>query len=406
MSAPHPGAGPLALYLHVPFCATKCPYCDFNTYAGIEGLMDPYMDAVRAEIAMWGEVLGAPRVSTVFLGGGTPSYLRPGMVGALLGAARSALSIDPGAEVTAEANPDDLTERRLAELAEAGVNRLSVGVQSLDDGLLADLGRRHGADQARAAVRSAARSGFRNLSVDLMYGLPRQSLAQWTETVDGALDLGTAHLSAYALTLERGTPLARAVESGEVPEPDPDLAAEMYLAGGEAMAGGGLRRYEISNWCAPGRESLHNLAYWLNRPFLGVGPGAHSHLGGARFSTVRSPREYALALSGPARPGRGASWPEMLRSLPAVDTVTEIDAEGEMAETMMLGMRLEEGVSDGRFRARFGRGLGEAYGPVLAGAASDGLVEWRPGLRGYARLTARGRLLGNEVFARFFGPGA
>ena len=405
MIPPPPAAGPLALYLHVPFCATKCPYCDFNTYAGIEGLMDRYASAVRAELGMWGEVLGAPRVSTVFLGGGTPSYLRPGMVGAILGAARGALRIDPSAEITAEANPDDLTDMRLEELAEAGVNRLSVGVQSLDDGLLAALGRRHGASQAMAAVHAAGRAGFSNLSIDLMYGLPGQSLIQWTDTLGRALDLGTAHISAYALTLERGTPLSRAVESGEMPEPDPDLAAEMYLAAGEAMSARGLRRYEISNWCAPGMESRHNLAYWLNRPFLGAGPGAHSHLGGARFSIIRSPREYTLRLSRPSRPDRSRAWPRLLRSLPVVEGVSEIDPAGEMAETMMLGLRLEEGVSDARFRARFGRGLSEVYGPTLEEAASDGLVDWRRGPGGHARLSARGRLLGNEVFSRFFGSG-
>ena len=402
MSVLFPAAGPMALYLHVPFCATKCPYCDFNTYAGIEGQMNGYLGAASAELRMWADVLGAREVSTVFFGGGTPSYLGPGMVGALLDAARTFFNIDARAEITAEANPDDLSGRKLGELADAGVSRLSVGVQSLDDGLLASLGRRHSAAGAVEAVKKARQAGFCNLSIDLMYGLPGQTLGQWADTLSRGMDLGTAHISAYALTVESGTPLHHDVESGNRPEPDPDLAAEMYLAAAEVFSGEGLHRYEISNWCAEGMESRHNLAYWLNRPFLGVGPGAHSHLGGVRFSSVRSPREYVKAVSQSLDADSMKSWPALLRSLPVVDHVTEIGEADEMAETMMLGLRLEEGISDARFRARFGRGLGDVYAETLEGASFDGLVDWSEGPFGGARLTTRGRLLGNEVFARFF----
>jgi oxygen-independent coproporphyrinogen-3 oxidase len=402
----------MALYVHVPFCATKCPYCDFNTYASIEGLMEPYAEALRTELQFWGRALDGPGVSTVFFGGGTPSYLRAGQLAALLDAIREGFDMDPAAEITAEANPDDLSPEKLDELRECGINRLSMGVQSFDDGLLHTLGRRHSADEAAQAVRRATDAGFDNLSVDLMYGLPDQSLVQWTDSISRALDLGPQHISMYGLTLEPGTPMERAASANELPTPDPDLAADMYLAAQDIMAERGFRHYEISNWCLPGRESRHNMTYWRNDPFLGVGPGAHSYLRGARFSVIRSPREYTLKLSGEPPVPEDASWPDRLRSMPFVDEINPIGPSEEMAETMMMGLRLDDGVSDEDFHARFGRSLGDAYGPIIAETQSDGLLEWAErgnpdggpdGGTGLAlRLTPRGRLLGNEVFARFF----
>ncbi len=402
-------SGPIALYVHVPFCATKCPYCDFNTYASIEGLMEPYVGALGTELGFWGRALGSPAVSTVFFGGGTPSYLRAGQLGGLLQAIRDGFGLDPGAEITVEANPDDLSPEKLAELREGGINRLSIGVQSFDDGLLQTLGRRHSADEAAGAIRRAGKAGFDNLSVDLMYGLPDQTLVQWTDSVERALDLGPQHISMYGLTLEPGTPMERAASANELPTPDPDLAADMYLAAQEAMADRGFRHYEISNWCLPGRESRHNLTYWRNEPFLGVGPGAHSYLRGARFSVIRSPREYSLKLSSEPPVPEDTSWLESLRSLPFIDEINPIGPSEEMAETMMMGLRLDVGVADGKFRDRFGKSLLDAYGPIITETQGDGLLEWAEqsdgpddGMGRALRLTPRGQLLGNEVFARFF----
>ena len=398
-------SGPIALYVHVPFCATKCPYCDFNTYASIEGLMEPYAEALRTELGFWGRALGSPGVSTVFFGGGTPSYLRAGQLSALLQAIEDGFTLDPAAEITAEANPDDLSPEKLTELLGCGINRLSIGVQSFDDGLLHTLGRRHSADEAAQAVRLAGKAGFDNLSVDLMYGLPDQALDQWTDSVERALDLAPQHISMYGLTLEPGTPMEQLAGTGALPTPDPDLAADMYLAAQEIMAERGFSHYEISNWCLPGRESRHNLTYWRNDPFLGVGPGAHSYLRGARFSVIRSPREYALKLSAEPPVPVAESWPERLRTLPFIDEINEIGPSEEMAETMMMGLRLDVGVADGKFRDRFGNSLEDAYGPVIAETQGDGLLEWSDQADGSGRalrLTPRGRLLGNEVFARFF----
>ena len=400
-----PQHGPIAIYVHVPFCATKCPYCDFNTYASIEGLMEPYARALRSELEFWGRELGSPDVSTVFFGGGTPSYLRGGQLAALMGAIQGGFELDPSSEITAEANPDDLTPDKLAEFAAAGINRLSIGVQSLDDGLLRTLGRRHSAAEAEQAVSRARQAGFDNLSMDLMYGLPDQTLKQWLDSMRRALELGPQHISMYGLTLEPGTPMERAATAGSLPTPDVDLAADMYLAAQAFMAEHGYLHYEISNWCLPGYESRHNLTYWHNGQFLGVGPGAHSYLNGARFSDIKSPREYALKLSSvPPVPG-GNSWPDRLRSMPFIDEVNEIKYTEEMAETMMMGMRLDVGVADAVFSDRFGQSLENTYGPIIVGAQEDGLVEWAESSNGLDRalkLTPRGRLLGNEVFSRFF----
>ena len=388
---------PEGLYVHIPFCATKCPYCDFNTYAGIEGQMEPYLAALRSEIELWGAVLGMPGLDTVFFGGGTPSYLPAGSLGMLLDAVRGSFGLAGDAEITAEANPDDLDAEKLASLLDAGVNRLSIGVQSLDDDLLRLLGRRHSAREALDAFRSARQAGFDNVSIDLMYGLPDQTPEQWSATLDAALGLRPSHISMYCLTLEGGTPMERDAAAGRIPVPDGDLAADMYLAAEVQTAEAGYRHYEISNWAIPGRESRHNLIYWLNRPFLGVGPGAHSYLDGHRFHNIRSPREYIRRLAtGEPLPKPGG---RVFDGVPVVEAAEPVDRKLEMAETMMMGLRLDTGVQTAGFAARFGESPGESYGEIIDELEDDGLLETAGGS---FVLTPRGRLLGNEVFSRFF----
>ncbi len=392
---------PIALYVHVPFCETKCPYCDFNTYEGIEPLMPGYADALRREMRLWGDLTGRAQVSTMFFGGGTPSYLLAGDIRAVMGTARDAFALDPGAEITLEANPDDLREAKPDAWLDCGFNRLSIGVQSFDDRRLAALGRRHDAAQATEAVRAARRAGFANLSIDLMYGLPEQTLEEWRATLEEALELRPDHLSIYCLTLEPGTPMHRQAELGQVAEPDPDLAADMYEHAEGVMETAGYLHYEISNWALPGRESRHNLTYWLNRPYLGVGPGAHSYLAGCRFANLRSPREYIRRLSGSApvqHVGNDATPAASIAAVPVVEDVTAIDRQTEMAETLMLGLRLGDGVSHDAFAARFGADMRGVYAPTLDDLTDAGLLH---ASNGAVTLTARGRLLGNEVFSRF-----
>ena len=400
------GSGPLALYVHIPFCETKCPYCDFNTYARIEALIPSYVEALRREVAIWGPLLGHPTVETVFFGGGTPSYLPECHIASVLDTTRRCFDLAPGAEITLEANPGDFTLSKLAAYLDCGVNRLSIGVQSLSDRLLRVLGRRHSAAQAILAYRMALQAGFANVSIDLIYGLPYQTIQDWHETLHGAAELNPPHVSMYCLTLEEGTPMEQWVKSGEMPQPDPDLAADMYLAAQEAMRDQGYRHYEISNWARPGFESCHNLTYWRNQPYLGVGPGAHSYLFDHRFANLKSPGEYIRRLTRSASAAHehpGSLDAEVIKGVPVVETVEAIDQRLEMAETLMLGLRLDAGVSVGvsveEFAHRFGVKPAQAYGDTIAELTSLGLLE---AMDGSLRLTSRGRMFGNEVFSRFF----
>ena len=397
----------ISLYVHVPFCLTKCPYCDFNTYQGIEAQFGDFLAAVTGEIAAWATALGRPAVNTVFLGGGTPSYLPAGDVGRILDAIAAAYPVRSDAEITSECNPNDLTDARCAELRAAGINRVSIGVQSMDNGLLAMLGRRHDADEAAAALHACRRAGFDNVNLDLMYGLPQQSLTQWQDTVARTLALTPEHLSLYSLTLEEGTPLRHWVEQGRLPEPDADLAADMYDFARVALADAGYHHYEISNWCRTGRESEHNLAYWRNRQWLGVGPGAHSSLGvadaigGCRFWTVRSPRDYARKAAewaATAEPWESATAAG-IDSVPTVDGLEVIDEATAAAETMFLGLRLLDGMDVAAASERVGIDLLARYETELAELTADGLLLWEDD--GRLRLAEGAYLVGNQVFTRF-----
>ena len=389
----------IALYVHIPFCETKCPYCDFNTYAAIEPLMPAYGKALQAEIALWGALLGNPEVHSVFFGGGTPSYLPAERIQRAMQTIRSAFRLQTDAEVTLEANPGDFTARKLDAYLACGVNRLSIGVQSFDDDLLKILGRRHTAADAARAYQMAADAGFRNISIDLMYGLPHQRLEQWQCTLDKALELAPPHISMYCLTLEGNTPMEHSVAQGNLPEPDADLAADMYITAQSDMARDGYRHYEISNWAQPNALSRHNQTYWRNEPYLGVGPGAHSYLCKRRFFNIKSPREYIRRMQSAPIPADDAPPQEAISAVPVVEDVERIDAPLEMAETLMMGLRLDNGVSIDGFTKRFGAPPSRYYADTLADLMALGLLH----TQGAAlRLTERGKMVGNEVFSRFF----
>ena len=394
----------LALYVHIPFCESKCPYCDFNTYAGIESLMPSYVAALAREIEQWGAWLERPTLASVFFGGGTPSYLPPNDLQRLMDAIREAFALPAHVEATLEANPGDCSPGRLAAMRDAGFNRVSIGVQSFSDAELAMLGRRHDAARAAQAVRDARNAGFENVSIDLMFGLPGQPVAVWERSVEQAIRLETDHLSAYSLTLEPGTPLEADVRLGRTPEPDPDLAAEMYLRAQTMLGDAGLQQYEISNWAKPGMESVHNLAYWRSLPYLGVGPGAHSYLYGVggldafgvRFANVNPPRAYIERVN--AWEAEAAIDADAVAAAAATGYCEPTSRRDAMAETMMMGLRLNAGVSDETFRERFGEGIADAFPGPTAECVDLGLLEWDGGA---LRLTEDGRLLGNEAFSRF-----
>ena len=402
----------LSLYLHIPFCTVRCAYCSFNTYAGLEDLMPAYVDALCKEVNLVGATIGRlgeggialedRRVHTVFFGGGTPSLLPDGAVREILHHVRSAFSVAGDCEFTLEANPGTLGAAHLQALRKSGVNRLSLGAQSAQPGELRLLDRAHSFEDVVAAVRWARHAGFDNLNLDLIYGLPRQAPAAWSESLERAIELEPEHLSLYALSLEHGTPMRAWVERGLVDSPDQDAAAEMYELAGERLALAGYLQYEISNWARaersypsdgdlPDRACRHNVQYWRNLPYLGFGAGAHGCATGWRYSNVLSPRRYVESL------GRGGA--AELPCSPAVAERTRVEGVTEMDETMLLGFRLtREGIRPDWFQRRFGESPRKRYGKRLFALEADGLIENRPER---VRLTTRGRLLGNRVFEAF-----
>ncbi|MCJ7510205.1 MAG: radical SAM family heme chaperone HemW [Dehalococcoidia bacterium] len=392
--------GSVSLYLHIPFCQSKCSYCDFNSYAGLESLIAPYVSALIAEMGLWQQPSQHMSVATVFVGGGTPSLLPLSEVERIVTALRQRFRLAADAEVSCEANPGTIDRPYLQGLRSLGVNRLSLGVQSFHDDELATLGRIHTAAEAREAYHTARQAGFDNVNLDLIYGLPCQTMTAWQHTVREAIALQPDHLSLYALSLDEGTPLADAVAQGRLPPPDADLAADMYLWAEDALAAAGYQHYEISNWTLPGRQCRHNLAYWLNEPYLGLGAGAHSCLGGFRFANVKDPRRYIPLVEESAKSdGRLAEGlAPFLAGLGHIASAEQMTPARAMAETVVLGLRLVEGLPLEGFRRRFGQELMSVYGPQGEELEGLGLLER---VDGCLRLTPRGRLLGNEAFLRF-----
>ncbi|MGH2517822.1 MAG: radical SAM family heme chaperone HemW, partial [Ktedonobacterales bacterium] len=292
----------ISLYLHIPFCSAKCHYCDFNSYAGMLGLRERYVEALRSEIALAGArarvMKGQPRrCRTIFFGGGTPSLLEAEQVRVLLEAASEAFQLDADTEVTLEANPGTLEYERLDRVRALGVNRLSMGAQSFDADLLRWMGRIHSPREIETAVMAGRSAGFANINLDFIYALPGQSLHTWSDTLDRALALAPEHLSLYSLIVEEGTPLFKWVQQGSVKPADEDIAADMYELAEERLAAAGYSHYEISNWAKPGFECRHNLTYWHNLPYIGLGAGAHGWFDGHRYSEARPIRSYITSVS-------------------------------------------------------------------------------------------------------------
>jgi oxygen-independent coproporphyrinogen-3 oxidase len=390
-----------SLYLHIPFCRHRCSYCDFNTYAGLDSLIPDYVTALCREVEGIYETAGSRLpVHTVFFGGGTPSLVPAAQYERLLKTLDRCFQIDDHVELTMEANPGTLSLSYLGELHSLGFNRLSLGMQSANPQELRLLEREHQVGEVIQAVAWARQAGFDNLNLDLIFGLPYQSLESWQHTLMFAMKLRPQHFSLYALTLEHGTPMQHWTARGLLSEPDPDLAAEMYEWAGDALQDSGYSQYEISNWASQAGDGAihscrHNLQYWRNLPYLGIGAGAHGYASGVRTANVLAPAAYIRRCT-----------EEPASTFPctaATVTSTQVDRAAEMGETMMMGLRLvQEGVSDRVFRSRFGQGLEQVYGEQIERLIRLGLLEWM-GERENARLrlTARGRLLGNQVFMEF-----
>jgi oxygen-independent coproporphyrinogen-3 oxidase len=317
------------LYVHVPFCLTRCGYCDFNAYAGLDHLAPRYVRALLRETELTAPIWVGEEVVSVFLGGGTPTTLEVADLKALLAHLRERFDVLPDAEVTIEANPDTVDESKLAALLAAGFGRLSMGAQSFDVEVLASLERVHSPTSVRRAFAAARSAGYANVSVDLIYGADGETLDSWERTLREAIDLAPEHVSAYALTVEPSTPLGRRIARGDAPAPDPDLQADMFVLACDLLAGAGYRHYEISNWAKPGFECVHNLGYWERRPYLGLGAGAHSYRADHRWWNVRPPEDYMAKVEAGRLPVGGEE---------------RLDPSDAYLEEVFLRLRILEGV--------------------------------------------------------------
>ena len=383
---------PIGLYVHVPFCVRKCAYCDFASYSGRDADLPAYMDALTREAA-WYEARGAfdeYAVRTVYVGGGTPS-LAADRLADFLAAHRTRLF--PNAEeITIEANPGTIGLPGLRRLFDAGCNRLSIGLQSLHDRELRTLGRIHSRDDALRCAQAARQAGFRNLSLDLMFGIPGATLADWLTTLRETIALAPEHISAYNLTIEAGTPFAELREQGKLDAPDDDAQVEMADAAVAELAAAGYEQYEISNFARPGFRSQHNQMYWRNEEYLGLGAAAHSYLRGSRYWNASALDDYLARSRSDAPP---SDFP------PAVDGHETLDLAGTMGETMMMQLRLRDGVDLRQFQRRFGLSIEAVYGEQIAELCAEGLLEID---QTRLRLTTRGVRFANEAAQRFLAP--
>ncbi len=401
----------LGLYLHIPFCAQKCPYCDFNTYAGMEDHIQATVAALCQEMERWQTPLRARSIDTIFLGGGTPTLLTGEQLAQLFETVHRRFQVAPTCEITSEANPGTVDRAKFEILRSLGVNRLSIGVQSFQPDELAFLGRIHDTEDVHKAFAAARAAGFENINLDFIFGLPGQPLEKWCNTLEEAIALGTEHLSLYSLIVEPNTPLHHWVATGKVNAPDDDIAATHYEYAMQRLAEAGYIQYEISNWAKPSSKgtappamsaigeqtpffaSQHNLVYWRNQEYLGIGPGAHSHLWSRTAEGATRRRRWGNRKAVPGyvkRIQQGASVEE---------SSEEIEPRMAMGETMMLGLRLlQEGVPLGQFQAMHGVTLQAVFAQELAQLEEWGLIE-QDAAR--IRLSSRGVLLGNQVFSYF-----
>lgn len=375
-------------YVHVPYCLTRCGYCDFNTYTASElgnHRRDEYFEVVQKEIAFSKKVLAesevtVPSISTVFFGGGTPTLLAAKDLISILDTLRSEFGLDGSAEITTEANPDSVDEDYLRELYLAGFNRISFGMQSAVPKVLKVLERTHNPENVAKNVALAKNIGFQ-VSVDLIYGTPGETIADWRESLQTAIDLETDHISAYSLIVEPGTKLYRQISSGEIASPDEDLHAAMYEVAEQMLADAGFSNYEVSNWAKDtSSRSRHNIAYWQSKNWWGYGPGAHSHIAGTRFWNVKHPAAYAERIA------QGIS-PALEREI--------VDLENRNIEKVMLELRLASGMDLEWLKAN-----GFASAKVVSGLIADGLIDGVLAVSGKLVLTAKGRLLADAVIRK------
>jgi putative oxygen-independent coproporphyrinogen III oxidase len=374
----HPGFG---VYVHIPFCRHRCHYCDFNTYEGQDAVHQSYVDALVKDIERSQAPAPVSGATSVFLGGGTPTLLPPSSLGRILRAIRDRFGVESQGEITVEANPETVDQDTFELLLAEGFNRVSIGVQSLVPHVLAGLGRRHSASRAVETMRDARRAGVAEVNADLIYGSPWETPEDWQRSLEGIVAEEPAHISAYALTIEEGTPLSTLIRTGRLPDVDPDVQADRYETACRVLSDAGFQRYEISNWCRPGLASRHNVLYWSAGDYVGFGAGAHGHRSGLRYWNTRLPRDFIAAIES---------------GKPTVSGSERLGEEERGGEALMLGLRLASGIEVEPFRRRFGLGFA-ARQPILKSLEDDRLLRRDHGWLTLARGTS---LVANEVLCR------
>jgi oxygen-independent coproporphyrinogen-3 oxidase len=381
---------PSGIYVHIPVCSRRCSYCDFATVAGRDHMVEGYLAALRTEISLFQNDLPGP-VDSVFIGGGTPSRLSGDRIRSILDALRSSFQLLPNAEVTKESNPEDLDPGTLADFLEAGVNRLTVGVQSLDPDVLRNAGRGHDGDQALQAVRSAVQAGFGQVGIDLIAGLPGEDPGNWIRTLERLAEPGPDHVSVYLLETDKNTPLTRAIRDGRVEEPGDDQQADAWERTVDTLAKHGFRQYEISNFGRitsqhpDGAVCRHNLKYWNDTPFAAFGLGAHRYIAGCRRANTRDLDQYVQCLE------QGQDPSELVE---AWDPVRRLE------EALFMGLRLNAGVDLVALGGRYGLDLERMFSQVWENGEKAGLLDLRAGR---VRLTRSGMLRSNQVFGAIVG---
>lgn len=386
-----------SLYVHIPFCKKRCYYCDFNTVAGNDGQIEAYFSALNQEIVqVAGKYASDNPMHTIYIGGGTPSHVDAALICKLMGRIRENFNILKDCEISMEANPGTLSLQKLETYRKAGINRLSLGVQSANNDELTKLGRIHSFEDVVQNVSEARKAGFENISLDLIFGLPGQTMSSWMQSLEKVAAMGLEHLSLYSLTIEEGTPFGAWVADGSMTVPDEDEMADQYSAAQGWLAEHNFEQYEISNWRKKDEvkdfTSRHNCQYWLNLPYLGLGLGSHSCINGQRLANSTSLTGYIKACT--------STLVGIHEAFPACVEVNEIDEFTAMQETMMLGLRLtRQGVSNAAFSERFGRKMEAVFATEINDLIRAGLADWLDDDR--FGLTERGVLLGNQAFMKF-----
>ena len=388
----------LGLYLHIPFCKQRCNYCDFNTYAGIENYISDYTAALCEEVMRAGQYIDqSTTVNTIYFGGGTPSLMQIDHIKKIVQIIKENFKVKTNPEITFEVNPGTVSREYLSALYQLGINRLSIGMQTGNKNELDMLGRIHTLEDVENTIAWAKEGGFKNISLDLIFGLPGQTMQSWKKSVNAAIKLHPQHLSLYALTIEANTPLARDIENKNISRCSDDLTADMYEWALESLPANGFKQYEISNWANVEEEEInfqcaHNMQYWRNDDYIGVGAGAHSHYGNKRWENIPGVPGYINTRR------LSSAQNELFARINIIDN----DLRTEMQETMMLGLRLvEEGVSKRDFNNKYQKEMIQQFKTEIDQLIQLGLVEWGQNEEEMLKLTKRGLLMGNQVFMYF-----